>query len=203
MILIGYAIVPFVYDRASGRISLGPHSLFAIAGLLTLFFIIFDLMPSLFLGGYENLSSEAAIVEVANYRFGGSTYLTGQVVNNLGDLILYGPVRALYFLGSPMPWDIRNLSDLAAFGLDASFYLATFFSATFAYRRAGTNKSVLAFMLLTILLTVLVFGAGVTNSGTALRHRYKLFSLFLVLMAATGKSMRFATKRPGSTLGRR
>lgn len=182
-VAVGYMFIALFYKRQQQRFRFGAQSLpyflvfAAILGVTVLQY------PDVFLGKFEQFESEAELVNAANYRWGGSTYLTGLVVEDYGDLIRYGPLRALYFLAAPMPWDFRGLFDALTFIFDSLFYLGALFLAVRNLRNIQDRKSMVLALLVIIALAALVFGAGVSNAGTALRHRYKLLAVFLTLAA--------------------
>jgi hypothetical protein len=53
---------------------------------------------------------------------GGATYLLNYKINSVVDFIILVPLRLIYFVFSPMPYDVRGVGDLAAIILDSSFY---------------------------------------------------------------------------------
>lgn len=185
---VGYMFVTLFYNRQQNHFKFGFQSLPYFAAFAAVLAVTVLQYPDLFLGKFEQFD-ETAVVQATNYRYGGSTYLTGLVVDDYADLILYGPLRALYFLGAPMPWDFRGLFDVLTFAFDSALYLAVVFVITRNFQRLTDNKQLTVALLVVTVLATFVFGAGVSNAGTALRHRYKLFALFLTLAA-------FATTSP-------
>ena len=72
-------------------------------------------------------------------------------------MIRYGPLRALYFLASPMPWDWRGLTDLFTFMVDSLFYIGVPIALLANYRRLGQRERVLGVaLLITIVVGSLV-----------------------------------------------
>lgn len=103
------------------------------------------------------------------------------------DLIVNSPIRMLYFLASPVPWMWRGLNDIAAFFGSSIFYIITFWNAVKLIRhRNGIDKEsgIWAYffvLFIMILFATFMFGWGVSNSGTALRHREKFTYIFIIL----------------------
>lgn len=197
---VGYMAVVPLYRRSAGRFGLSWESL----GYLVLFAIVIRLIvveyPDLFLGKFERFESGEDLISSANNRRGGSQYLTGLTVNSYAELLALGPLRALYFIGSPMPWDLRGLVDIFTFLTDSLFYLITPVIYVRHRKRLDTPMRHLGdAILITILVVSLVFGAGVANAGTALRHRYKLLALFISLLAVAASRSRREASPPGMT----
>jgi hypothetical protein len=124
----------------------------------------------------ENYQSKSGIEE------GGATYLRNFKVNSPIDLVLFMPLRLVYFIFSPMPYDVRGLGDLVAIFLDSSFYYFLVYmivvSISFIKRNIFT---IFPKIFLILFLTIsLGFALGTENSGTAMRHRSKVFPVLLV-----------------------
>lgn len=182
-VAVGYMFVALFYKRHQQRFRFGAQSLPYLLIFAAILAVTVLQYPDVFLGKFEQFESEAELVNAANYRWGGSTYLTGLVVEDYADLIRYGPLRALYFLASPMPWDFRGLFDALTFVFDSLFYLGVIVLAVRNLRHVRDRRSLVLALLVIIGVAALVFGAGVSNAGTAVRHRYKLLAVFLTLAA--------------------
>lgn len=107
------------------------------------------------------------------------------------DLIVNSPIRMLYFLASPVPWMWRGINDIVAFFGSSIFYIIAFWSAVKLIRhRYGIDREsgMWAFffvLFIAILFAAFMFGWGVSNSGTALRHREKFTYIFIILYCLT------------------
>ena len=55
----------------------------------------------------------------------------------------------------------------------------------FSLRSLGKRKSLCIALFLALIGALIVFGVGVSNAGTAMRHRQKLIPVFLILLATT------------------
>lgn len=184
-VALGYIFVALFYKRGQHRFRFGLQSLPYLAVFAAIATFAVFRYPDLFLGKFDQVESGEDLFEVANFRWGGSTYLPNLVVQSFSDLLLYGPLRGLYFLGSPMPWDFRGFADLLTFTLDSLLYLGALYYAARNYPQLRDQRTFVVALLVPTLIATLVFGAGVGNAGTAIRHRYKLVSLFLLLLAST------------------
>ncbi len=97
------------------------------------------------------------------------------------DLIWNIPVRTVYLLFSPFPWDVRGLHHLIGV-VDGMLYMGLAFLIWHNRHSLRRNPEVRA--IFWILLPVLVtFAIGTGNFGTGLRHRQKLVAVLIVLAA--------------------
>lgn len=151
--------------------------LIIIAGL----FVFDDLFLKKF-GNFNSIDSLVDSVSRGTENSGGSAYLQGYEVNSLQDVFLYAPLKFFYFFFSPMPWDIRNINDIIAFGFDSLIYCYFFIKLITKVRkldwREPSNKIFIS-IFIGIIITGLVYALGTSNAGTALRHRYKLIILII------------------------
>ena len=139
--------------------------------------------------------NNSSIYEAFTDDIGESAYLSWLVVDNIYQMILFSPVKVFYFIGSPMPWTVRNLNDLIAFFLDGVFYL--FVLAVFIRNFALIRKRpIFGVILLSIAVTWLIFGFGISNAGTALRHRFKIFYVIIVALGVVWTYWSKKQKRP-------
>ena len=87
-----------------------------------------------------------------------------------------------YFLVVPLPNYWRGLNDVLSFALDGTIYL--YFLVYLTKHRLKISRSPIAVGLMIALLgATFVFGVSVSNAGTALRHRHKIYPVFLILVA--------------------
>lgn len=194
-ILIGY-LFGFVFYQHSGRAfkftvtSVVPFTLFAV---LTAYVLIFPGVVSglPIFNKFEQILNNDDVYDAFTSTRGDTAYLTGLEINNIFQLIVFSPIKIIYFIASPMPWSVRNFSDLISFFLDALFYV---FALIVFIRNIDVVKRrpILAIVLLGIAAGWLIFGLGISNAGTALRHRFKLFYLIIIAFALIGSK-----KKPG------
>lgn len=135
-----------------------------------------------YLGGIE--SAKDVVSRSQNYVEGGSAYNVS-IVNSDSTvgLLINSPIRILYFILAPMPWDWRGLNDIIAFAFSGCFYGYTLYIGIKAYRQKYKNKYLLLALLLTACTSAFIFSWGVSNAGTALRHRDKFVVIYLLLFA--------------------
>ena len=90
------------------------------------------------------------------------------------------PIRSIYFLFSPFPWDVKKISHLV--GLFDSLLYITLAFLIFLNLKAILKDPTLKIILLILICYFIIFGVGVSNFGTGIRHRSK-FLIELILLA--------------------
>lgn len=180
-VVAGYMIVYVLYNRKRKSFRFTFRSIFASA--LVLAFSAFYLQNMETFGnkmqGMDGENTEEVLISHYNSALGGgSDYLTNLPVDNLGGALLFSPLKMVYFVLSPMPWDWRGFQDFLAFLIDSIIYLLLCWGIIknvknkYAKLRTG--------LIISLLSVVFIFGIGVTNAGTAMRHRAKILPLFVV-----------------------
>ncbi|WP_020008205.1 hypothetical protein [Salinicoccus albus] len=185
-ILIGY-LFGFIFYRHRRRTfrftvdSVVPFSLFAL--VMTYILVFPDVVTSLpIFNKFEQiLNSNDEVYEAFTATRGDTAYLSGLEINNLFQLILYSPIKIVYFIASPMPWSIRNFNDLISFFMDGVFYLSALI-LFIKNLRLIKKRPLLGILILSIFAGWLIFSLGISNAGTALRHRFKFFYIIIVAM---------------------
>lgn len=124
------------------------------------------------------------IVSIADaYEEGGSAYNANIVSNeSTSGFIINTPFRMFYFLFAPVPWNWRNATDVIAFFMSAVFYSNVLFKTILCMIKSRSFSLGSAIFLMA-LLVLMMFGWGVSNSGTALRHRDKMVIHYLIMYA--------------------
>ena len=116
------------------------------------------------------------------------------------DIIVNSPIRIISFIFAPLPWMWRGISDIVAFFGSAIFYIYVFvltIKAFIAVKGKEKPEKIWAFfvvLVVTWLIASLMFGWGVSNTGTALRHREK-FTYICVVLFATSKEILRRTEK--------
>ena len=126
----------------------------------------------------EKYQSKSGIEE------GGSTYLRNYEINSAVDLITLVPLKFIYFVFSPMPYDIRGLGDLTAILIDSSFYYFIIFKIIRSRKLINNNffRILPKIFFILFLVVSLAFALGTENSGTAMRHRAKIFPALIMVV---------------------
>jgi len=112
-------------------------------------------------------------------RAGRAAYLEGMVATSPLDVFWQTPVRMTYFLFTPFPWMMSSVWDFVGL-FDSLLYVLIIFGIyrSIPVLREDPEKLALLFMLIGM---VIAFAWGVTNYGTAMRHRAKLIPLAICL----------------------
>ena len=91
------------------------------------------------------------------------------------------PIRSIYFLFSPFPWEVKKLTHLIG-AFDSFIYIFLSY-LIFRNRIAIWRDPALRIILIILFFYFIIFGLGVGNFGSSIRHRSK-FIIELVLLAA-------------------
>jgi len=182
-LIVGYIIVLFLYSTYKERFTLSvPNIIIATLLVIIMGYLFFNYSDVLF----SKLASVDEISEIANTsEMGGSSYAryVGDS-SSIRNMVIFTIPRIFYFLFSPFPWQWRGLSDIIAFCFSSMFYFAATRSAIGNLRFMNKkNKDKTIAIIIVSISIVLVFAWGVSNTGTAARHRDKLVMLFAVLHA--------------------
>lgn len=111
---------------------------------------------------------------------GDASYPEWLKIENNTEFIYKVPIRSAYFLFSPFPWDIKKLSHFV--GLFDSFLYLYLTYLIIRNRKVIFEDPALKIILLILLCYFVIFGIGVSNFGTGIRHRVK-FAFELILLA--------------------
>ena len=112
---------------------------------------------------------------------GGSTYLMNDYVSSYAELFFGTFKRIAYFLFSPVPTLWRSFSDIIGFFASASVFVSaiiTMIVSTF-YKQRDAFRTVL---FLILFFVSGIFAWGVSNGGTAMRHREKILGITILLL---------------------
>ena len=97
------------------------------------------------------------------------------------EFILKIPIRAIYFIFSPFPWEMSKIIHLVGV-FDGFLYMIMTF-LIFQNRQIIWKDPALRIIFLMLLAYIAIFAIGTENSGTAVRHRIKFFIVMLFLAA--------------------
>lgn len=182
-----YVLSYILYDRKKGVIKIDYRLFFKFVFVLLIlspFVQYLDIFTErLNFVGEVDEKELAGMLSTKNE--GGSAYLQWINMENLWQALLFSPLKMFYFLFSPVPLDWRRLSDVLAFVMDSTIYLYLFYKIL-KYNNCKVlnyNKTIWSVLLFALLFTTFVFSFGTANSGTAMRHRNKLYPVILVIYA--------------------
>lgn len=146
------------------------------------------------LGGDE----ESGIGSAIESRFvrpasGGSAYPAFIAQGNPYTQPWLIPARIVYFHFSPFPWDIRSVRHLL--GIISSFlYMFLAWRIYKGWHTIKHREECVAMLFIFGALTF-IFAIGATNIGTAIRHKTKILSIFLILAASSFHTISIKIRR--------
>lgn len=118
---------------------------------------------------------------------GRAAYLSGVSFSNPILTLLFLPIRMLYFLYTPFLWMISSAIDIVGL-FDAILYIwvsIPMWKQIKEIRRKRNNKTsddrFIFLLFITLIVIIAMFAAVTSNYGTAIRHRCKLFPIFLLI----------------------
>lgn len=182
---MGYILARLFYDTQRRTIRFSWRNILPALVLLIIFLYLFNNYSEVFFGKMIGLEG---IEDIANTGSLGDSSYAAYVGNSdsLSSMLLYTPIRIAFFLFSPFPWQWRGISDVIAFCFSSLFY-AWVLMQTFCYlgRKKVGNRELVIILLITAFTLLFVFAWGVSNTGTAIRHRDKMVVLYAVLLGLT------------------
>ena len=108
------------------------------------------------------------------------------------ELLYKSPIRSIYFISTPFPWDVKEIRHLIGM-FDAFLYIYLTF-LILKNLKVIWRDPVLKVILIILVCYVIVFGIGVGNFGTGIRHRSKFTGMFILLAAPWLKRFIFFKK---------
>ena len=104
------------------------------------------------------------------------------------------------FALSPLPWQATTLGTAIAVLIEGLPRLFMLYMLAICYFRCRTGAprrdALLIGLLVTIVVTYVVFSLGVSTYGTAIRHRAKLFPVEIILVYAAAAARVGSRARP-------
>lgn len=190
LIIVAYVFAYMIYDPVSNKFVMKGSQFIGTLFFAGLFIIVFLEYGSVFFGKLEKLSSSSEFG--VSRGAGGSSY-----ARYVGDgttplrMLIYTVPRFLYYMFSPFPWQWRGVSDVITFLMSSFFYMYIIISAVsfiLKSEKGNVKRNIVIILLFAALMMALVFAWGVTNTGTATRHRDKFIVLFTVIYALSRKN---------------
>lgn len=185
LVIFAYMISFILYEPKIKKISFRKNTIFALILVMLLSILIiavFNNSLTKYFSKFDSLDSVGTVKEVAN-----ADYLP--FLNNAPFYILaiFLPLKMLYFLFSPMIWDIRTASMIIAIIFSSSLYIYLTISL-FKYKKI---KNILAsLIILAAILVIIPYAIGTHNSGAATRHREKILPFLVVAYAVKEREYR-------------
>ena len=108
------------------------------------------------------------------------------------ELIFKAPIKVIYLVFSPFPWDFRKPVHFWGM-LDGLFYIFITY-LIFCNRKVILKSNVLKFIFIILIAYLTIYGIAVGNFGTGIRHRSKFLFLLLILAAPLIPKIKFFSK---------
>lgn len=186
-ILFGYIYGFIFYERKKGTFNVSLRSVIPFA-VIAIFFVYILTFPEVvenwpvFNKFNQVMDTNENLYEVVTDSRGDMAYLSNLHVNNIFQVIIFAPIKVIYFIASPMPWSVRNLNDILSFALDGVFYLFVLWMMV-RHFKIIRHHPLLFILMISIAAGWLIFGLGISNAGTAIRHRFKFFYIIIVFLS--------------------
>lgn len=196
-ILAGYIFLFMFYRHGTQSLTFQPKTILVFSAFSVIMIALFLNYRTVFFDKFSSLDDFGYLVQMAGRSgIGGSGYLVRPNVDSLGAFLLNIPLRMFFFLSAPLPVYWRGLADIMAFVLDAVIYVGILGYAIWAFRKRSSNTAIMSALMIGVLVVLLIFGVGVANAGTAMRHRHKVFYVMVALLGlAIDSTYEFRRKR--------
>ena len=146
-----------------------------------------------YLGGFhQTINIKKLLRRTQMSTRGTAAWPKWTIANQPSELIYKTPVRAVYFLFSPFPWDLKSTNHLIGM-LDAFLYMYLFY-LILKNRKVIWKDPQLKLILVLLLAYIIVYAIGVGNFGTSIRHRSKFIIMIILLAAPYLKSFSLSGK---------
>ncbi len=184
-IVVSYILVRLIYSPKRKTYNLRVNNVLGAMIFFALFMFLYARFGTVFFGKIEKALSSGVYSYTRDV--GGTSYAqyVGDAKTPIRALIFAVP-RFMYFMFSPFPWQWRGLSDIMTFLLSSCVYLYIMLSSLRYIKRSDANdenRNIIIALLIVALLSALLFSWGVTNTGTATRHRDKFIVIYAVLFS--------------------
>ena len=134
----------------------------------------------------------AILDQIKNVNKGTAKYPSWAVPKSESEIFFKSPIRMVYFVFSPFPWDIKKLNHIVGL-LDALLYMFLSY-LIFQNRKIILADPALKIILIILFTYILIYGFGSGNFGTSIRHRAKFAVIFILLAAPLLPKFVFYTK---------
>lgn len=187
-VLVAYLIFLLFYDRKEESFCIKWNICIRFAIISAMFLLIFLKFGDSIFFKFGNIQEISDISDRAwtSVRGGSGYVLPGNGASSLGEILLYTPIRAIYFMFSPMPKYWRGIGDVIAFLICSVPHIigGILFIKRVVYEKIkDRRRSFLIPIFLAVVACSIMFGWGVSNAGTAIRHRNKFLCLSVIVLA--------------------
>ena len=124
---------------------------------------------------------------------GTAGYPEWTIAKSAIELVYKLPIRAIYFILAPFPWDVKEIKHLI--GMFDAFLYGYLIFLTWMNKKIIMNDPALLIIFLILISYIIVFAVGVGNFGTGIRHRSKFVIMFILLSAPLIKNLTIKIKK--------
>lgn len=179
---LGYLTMFLFYNHSTEKFDFSFQNFILFLPVLAFVFLFSTSFGDIIFYKFRTLEEPSDIYDSVKTAAGGSAYLQGMTINNPIQFFLFAPIRAFYFLFSPLPMNWRGAQDVILFFIDSVFYGYVLYYFIRNKKYFLQNKQLIIILVVAILIVSLIYGIGVSNAGTAMRHRQKIVPIFLILL---------------------
>jgi len=150
--------------------------------ILFIFLYVTNKISVPYLNDFNFVTNMEVLIEKTKLSTRGiASYPIWSIANTPTELIYKTPIRGIFFLFSPLPWEVKEYRHLIGM-LDAFIYIYLSYLILRNFKTIWRDPT-LKLILLILISYIAVFAIGVGNFGTAIRHRSK-FTIIIILLAA-------------------
>jgi len=180
---LAYMVYFIIYDPKKNTYDFSVKTFMALTCFIGLFFLVNHTLGEFIFGKFDIYDTMEDVIANAGRRArGGSAYLVNMQATGLGSMIIYTPIRMFYFLFSPFPWDWRGINDILSFFTNSIIYILAVYYAIKSLKIKNKSHNELVALLIITTITVMMFAWGVSNTGTAMRHRSKYIAIYMITL---------------------
>lgn len=182
-----YVFIRTFYDNKINKYKFTTKNIFIglclIAFALILFFSPLGDLLFFKIKGVKNINAIDSGVDWDKKGHTGYARYVGDS-SSIKNIIIYTPLRIIFFLFSPLPFQVRGLSDILAIMFNSSFYMYTYYRAViYILHKENKYRNLAIVFIIMGLMSAFVIGWGRPNVGTAIRHRDKMTACYIILLA--------------------
>ena len=147
------------------------------------------------LGRFDSISSvDKILIRVGSYnKVGETSYPEWVIPRNANEIIYKSPLKVIYFLFSPFPWDVKKTEQLLAL-IDGLMYMYCFYLIFKNIKIIWSDKNLYTILLISLSI-IIIYGMASGNFGSSVRHRLKFLPLILLLISPYILKIKYSLKK--------
>lgn len=158
----------------------------SIVLLIGISYTIYNGLPTLStVGNLSDFTETEVATEIvseksSNRARGGAAYLTGLRPSSFFDLLWQTPIRVIYFLLTPFPWQMSAITHLK--GIIDSLFILYIMSIIIKNRKVFKRVKIYKYILIILIVYITAFSLGTSNFGSAIRHKSKFVPIMVLFV---------------------